>query len=89
MVPVRDEGRTVLAREGQECEGVLELLRVAERVQTEGGSTHRHEDTAPAHVNATAVGRAIAPSGTPRDELFITTELWIRDAGEDNAPPGA
>ena len=35
--------------------------------------------------NEEAVGRAIAASGIPRDELFITSKLWIQDAGEKPA----
>jgi 2,5-diketo-D-gluconate reductase A len=44
-----------------------------------------HIDTAAAYVNEEAVGRAIAASGIPRDELFITTKLWVSDSGEDAA----
>ena len=46
---------------------------------------YRHIDTAAAYENEAAVGRALAASGIPRDELFITTKLWISDAGEDTA----
>src|SRR3954454_24035362 len=46
---------------------------------------YRHIDTAAAYENEAAVGRAIASSGIPRDELFITTKLWIADAGQDRA----
>jgi 2,5-diketo-D-gluconate reductase A len=46
---------------------------------------YRHIDTAAAYGNEEAVGRAIKTSGIPRDELFVTTKLWIADAGEDNA----
>jgi 2,5-diketo-D-gluconate reductase A len=46
---------------------------------------YRHIDTAAAYQNEEAVGRAIRSSGIPRDELFITTKLWIQDPGEDNA----
>ncbi|NJC71588.1 aldo/keto reductase [Planosporangium thailandense] len=46
---------------------------------------YRHIDTAAAYFNEEAVGRAIKKSGIARDELFITTKLWIQDAGEDNA----
>lgn len=45
---------------------------------------YRLLDTAAAYQNEDAVGRAIAASGIPRDELFITTKLWVQDAGEDN-----
>jgi 2,5-diketo-D-gluconate reductase A len=46
---------------------------------------YRHIDTAAAYGNEEAVGRAIKSSGIPRDELFVTTKLWVSDAGEDNA----
>ncbi|MFC9912877.1 aldo/keto reductase [Streptomyces sp. NPDC127197] len=45
---------------------------------------YRHIDTAAGYENEEAVGRAIAKSGIPRDELFITTKLWVQDAGEDS-----
>jgi 2,5-diketo-D-gluconate reductase A len=44
---------------------------------------YRHIDTAAAYVNEEAVGRAIAASGIPRDQLFVTTKLWVCDTGED------
>ncbi len=37
---------------------------------------YRHIDTAAVYGNETGVGEAIAESGVPRDELFITTKLW-------------
>jgi 2,5-diketo-D-gluconate reductase A len=46
---------------------------------------YRHLDTAEAYRNEEAVGRAIANSGIPRDELFVTTKLWVQDSGEDGA----
>jgi len=55
-----------------ECEtSVAEALRVG----------YRLIDTAAAYGNEEAVGRAIARSGIPRDQLFITTKLWLSDAG--------
>ena len=41
---------------------------------------YRLIDTAAAYGNEAAVGAAIAGSGVPRDELFITTKLWIQPA---------
>jgi 2,5-diketo-D-gluconate reductase A len=38
----------------------------------------RSLDTAAAYQNEEAVGRAIAAGGIPRDELFVTTKLWVR-----------
>jgi 2,5-diketo-D-gluconate reductase A len=45
---------------------------------------YRLIDTASAYQNEEAVGRAIKRSGVPREELFITTKLWIQDAGYEN-----
>jgi 2,5-diketo-D-gluconate reductase A len=41
---------------------------------------YRHLDTAAAYGNEEAVGAAIDASGIPRDDLFITTKLWIQHA---------
>ncbi|MFD9497766.1 aldo/keto reductase [Streptomyces sp. NPDC060035] len=46
---------------------------------------YRSLDTAAAYGNEEAVGRAIKRSGIPREDLFVTTKLWISDAGEDKA----
>lgn len=55
-----------------ECEAaVVEALRVG----------YRLIDTAAAYGNEEAVGRAIAKSAVPREELFVTTKLWLSDAG--------
>lgn len=45
---------------------------------------YRLIDTAAAYRNEEAVGRAIKRSGVPREEMFITTKLWIQDAGYEN-----
>ena len=46
---------------------------------------YRHIDTAAVYKNEEAVGKVIAASGIPRDDLFVTTKVWISDAGEDAA----
>ena len=46
---------------------------------------YRLIDTAAAYFNEEAVGAAIKECGVPREELFITTKLWIQDAGYENA----
>lgn len=46
---------------------------------------YRLIDTAAAYFNEEAVGAAIKKSGISREELFITTKLWIQDAGYENA----
>ena len=56
-----------------------------ERVVTDAlAASYRQIDTA-AYENEAAVGRAIGASDIPRAELFITTKLWVSDAGEGNA----
>jgi len=42
---------------------------------------YRLIDTAASYGNEEAVGNAIKTSGVPRDELFVTTKLWIADTG--------
>ena len=42
---------------------------------------YRLVDTAAAYGNEEAVGKAIKGSGVARDELFITTKLWVQDSG--------
>jgi 2,5-diketo-D-gluconate reductase A len=50
---------------------------VCEAIQT----GYRLIDTAASYGNEEAVGKAIKRSGVSREELFITTKLWIQDAG--------
>lgn len=45
---------------------------------------YRHIDTAAAYRNERAVAAAVAASGLPREELFITTKLWNSDQGLDS-----
>ncbi|MCS0673489.1 aldo/keto reductase [Cytobacillus firmus] len=42
---------------------------------------YRLIDTAASYLNEEAVGRAIKRSGIPREEMFITTKLWVQDTG--------
>src|SRR5881275_2162541 len=48
-------------------------------------SGYRLIDTAAAYMNEEAVGKAIKRSGVPREELFITTKLWIQSNGYEGA----
>jgi 2,5-diketo-D-gluconate reductase A len=59
-----------------ECERV-----VAQALQT----GYRLIDTAASYANEEAVGRALAASGISREDLFVTTKLWVADAGYDQA----
>ncbi len=44
---------------------------------------YRHVDTAALYYNEGGVGRAIAASGLPRDDVFVTTKVWNTDHGYD------
>ena len=45
---------------------------------------YRHIDTAAAYRNEEGVGRALAASGLPREEVFVTTKLWNAQQGFDS-----
>ena len=58
--------------DGGECErSVLEAIRTG----------YRLIDTAASYMNEQAVGEAIRKSGISREELFVTTKLWVQDTG--------
>jgi 2,5-diketo-D-gluconate reductase A len=64
----------------EECEAsVLEALRVG----------YRLFDTAAVYGNEPAVGRALRASGVPREELFITTKVWIDDVSYEGTKRAA
>ncbi len=46
---------------------------------------YRSLDTARSYMNEEAVGSAIAASDVSREEMFITTKLWVEDQGEEKA----
>jgi len=64
--------------------GVFQVrdAEVCERSVYEAFQTgYRLIDTAASYLNEDAVGKAIKRSGVTREELFVTTKLWIQDAG--------
>ena len=62
--------------DAEECErSVSEALRVG----------YRLIDTAASYGNEAAVGNAIKQAGVAREEVFVTTKLWIQDAGYERA----
>ncbi len=72
----------------QEGFGVFQITDAAqcEQAVTDAlNAGYRLIDTAAAYMNEEAVGRAIQKSGIPREELFITTKLWVQDTGFENA----
>ncbi|MCI9442972.1 MAG: aldo/keto reductase [Ruminococcus sp.] len=61
---------------GEECErGVSEAI----------GAGYRLIDTAQSYGNEEAVGRAVEKCGVPREELFLTTKVWITNGGYEKA----
>lgn len=67
----------------------LENLEECEKATIEAiKAGYRLIDTAAAYKNEEAVGRAIKNCGIPRDELFITTKLWITDTSYEGAKRG-
>lgn len=59
---------------------------ICERCVSEAlAAGYRSIDTAAAYMNERAVERAVRRSGIPRGELFITTKLWVQDAGYESA----
>lgn len=46
---------------------------------------YRLVDTAASYRNENAVGRGLARCGVPRDQLFVTSKLWVEDAGYERA----
>lgn len=60
----------------EECEHcVLDAISVG----------YRSIDTAQAYGNEEGVGRAITKCGIPRNELFITTKIWVSNSGQEKA----
>lgn len=49
---------------------------------------YRHIDTAAAYFNESDVGKAVKDSGIPREEIFITSKLWLQDYGYEAARKG-
>ena len=61
------------AEQTEEC--VLDAIRIG----------YRSIDTAQAYGNEEGVGNALAKCGLPREEFFITTKVWISNAGYEKA----
>ncbi len=67
------------------------VFQVSDKTQCEQAvldaidSGYRLIDTAAAYMNEEAVGNAVKKCGIQREELFITTKLWVQDASYENA----
>lgn len=54
-------------------------------VETALAAGYRSIDTAMIYGNEVGVGRALAAAGIPREDLFVTTKLWVADLGAGRA----
>lgn len=71
--------------------GVFQIPDPAECEEVTWGALkagYRLLDTAAAYGNEEAVGRAIRKSGIPREEIFVTSKLWVQDYGYEKAKVG-
>jgi 2,5-diketo-D-gluconate reductase A len=66
--------------------GVFQVpdVETTEAVAAALDAGYRSIDTAAIYGNEAGVGRAIAESGIPRDELFVTSKVWVSDHGYDS-----
>ena len=77
-IPAVGFGVFMIPSDGSTYKAVLEALKVG----------YRHIDTAAAYFNEAEVGKAVRDSGIPRDEIFVTSKLWLQDYGYEAAKKG-
>jgi 2,5-diketo-D-gluconate reductase A len=68
--------------------GVFQMRDLAECEQSVRDAIevgYRLIDTAASYLNEEAVGRGLKNSGVPREQLFVTTKLWVQDASYEGA----
>ena len=77
-IPAVGFGVFLIPADGPTYDAVLTALKAG----------YRHIDTAAAYFNEADVGRAVRESGIPREEIFITSKLWLQDYGYEAAKKG-
>lgn len=77
-IPAVGFGVFMIPNGGETYRAVLDALKAG----------YRHIDTAAAYMNESDVGKAVRDSGIKRDEVFITSKLWLQDYGYDAAKKG-
>lgn len=75
QIPVVGFGVFMIPNNGPTYDAVLQALKAG----------YRHIDTAAAYFNEEDVGRAVKDSGIPREDIFITSKLWLQDYGYEQA----
>lgn len=78
QIPVVGFGVFMIPNNGPTYDAVLQALKAG----------YRHIDTAAAYFNEEDVGRAVKDSGIPREDIFITSKLWLQDYGYEQAKIG-
>ncbi|EMP43862.1 aldo/keto reductase [Lactiplantibacillus plantarum] len=74
-IPAIGFGTFQIPDDGSTYQAVKEALAIG----------YRHIDTAVAYFNEDEVGQAIKDSGIPRDQIWVTSKLWLQDYGFDAA----
>ena len=77
-IPQVGFGVFMIPNDGPTYEAVLTALKTG----------YRHIDSAAAYFNEEDVGKAVRDSGIPREEIFITSKLWLQDHGYEGAKDG-
>ncbi len=78
QIPVVGFGVFMIPNNGPTYDAVLQALK----------ARYRHIDTAAAYFNEEDVGRAVKDSGISREDIFITSKLWLQDYGYEQAKIG-
>ena len=78
QIPAQGFGVFLVENNGPCEDAVLKALQAG----------YRLIDTAAAYFNETDVGKAIRNSGIPREEIFVTSKLWMQDYGYEAAKKG-
>lgn len=77
-IPAIGFGVFLIPNDGETYEATLTALKAG----------YRHIDTAAAYMNETDVGKAVKDSGIAREDIYITSKLWLQDYGYENAKKG-
>lgn len=77
-IPAIGFGVFMIPNDGPTYDAVLQALKAG----------YRHIDTAAAYFNEEDVGKAIRDSGIPREDIFVTSKLWLQDHGYEAAKKG-
>lgn len=77
-IPAIGFGVFMIENDGPTYDAVKEALKAG----------YRHIDTAAAYFNESDVGKAVRDSDIPREDIFVTSKLWLQDYGYEGAKHG-